>query len=246
MLFGFRRHRSRGDVVESPASHPHISGPAWRAPTAACRSAHRRWGSCSCTPWTCAACRSWSAPCGSAEHRRSTSLQSGNGGSDLRRTASSPSSPCCSRLSPCTWRWPCRCISCGSPRCTLEERRESWGAEMTLKWRWPCTEAALTSALVALLVEAPADKNTTAVVIGAEENGDRWCSRSYQTNSLQTEQKVGWGKKVALNSWHLTTWTLACLKAPRRWWRVNRLSCSATWLGAVWPTASENTHTHAK
>lgn len=49
---------------------------------------------------------------------------------------------------------------------------------------------------------------------------------AYQTNSLQTEQKVGWGKNVALNSWHLTTWILACLMAPRRWCRANRPSLS--------------------
>lgn len=48
----------------------------------------------------------------------------------------------------------------------------------------------------------------------------------YQTNSWHTEQKVGWGKKVAVNSWHLTWCTLACLMAPRRWCRAKRPSVS--------------------
>lgn len=64
---------------------------------------------------------------------------------------------------------------------------------------------------------------------------------AYQTNSLQTEQKVGWGKNVALNSWHLTMWILACLMAPRRWWRANRPSRSGSdsCSPSVWPAASE-------
>lgn len=68
---------------------------------------------------------------------------------------------------------------------------------------------------------------------------------AYQTNSLQTEQKVGWGKNVALNSWHLTTWTLACLMAPRLWWRANRPSLSRSDSGSpsVWPGVSETHHT---
>lgn len=37
---------------------------------------------------------------------------------------------------------------------------------------------------------------------------------TYHTKSLQTEQKVGWLKKMAVNSWFLTTWTLGCLMAP--------------------------------
>lgn len=37
---------------------------------------------------------------------------------------------------------------------------------------------------------------------------------TYHTKSLQTEQKVGWLKKMAVNSWLLTTWTLSCLIAP--------------------------------
>lgn len=54
---------SKSELIES---HPHIWAPAGPGPTAACRSVHRRWDSCSCTPWTYEACRSWSAPCESA------------------------------------------------------------------------------------------------------------------------------------------------------------------------------------
>lgn len=54
---------------KSPASHPHIWAPAWRAPTAESHSVRRRWGFCSYTPWTCVACRSWSAPCGSGKQQ---------------------------------------------------------------------------------------------------------------------------------------------------------------------------------
>lgn len=39
-------------------------------------------------------------------------------------------------------------------------------------------------------------------------------SASHQRKSLQTEQNVGWPKKVAVNSWFLMTWILGCLKAP--------------------------------
>lgn len=57
---------SKFQKVELNESHPHIWAPAGPGPTAGCRSVHRRWDSCSCTPWTCEACRSWSAPCESA------------------------------------------------------------------------------------------------------------------------------------------------------------------------------------
>lgn len=48
----------------------------------------------------------------------------------------------------------------------------------------------------------------------------------YHTNSWQTEQKVGCGKKVAVNSWHLTLWILACLMAPLRWCKEKKPSVS--------------------
>ena len=59
--------RTRWNVCYE-SSHPHIWAPAWPAPTVVYHSVHRRWGFCSCTPWTCGACRSWSALCGSATH----------------------------------------------------------------------------------------------------------------------------------------------------------------------------------
>lgn len=64
----------------------------------------------------------------------------------------------------------------------------------------------LTSALVALLVETPVarkkKKKTQENMSNMINKGLRLVSGfvSYQTNSLQTEQKVGWGKNVALNS----------------------------------------------
>lgn len=63
----------------------------------------------------------------------------------------------------------------------------------------------LTSALVALLVETPVARKknkTQEKMTNMINKGVRTVSGfvSYQTNSLQTEQKVGWGKNVALNS----------------------------------------------
>lgn len=55
----------------------------------------------------------------------------------------------------------------------------------------------------------------------------------YQTNSWQTEQNVGCGKKVAVNSWHLTWWTLACLMAPRRWCKAKKPSVSNSLMSFV-------------
>ncbi len=51
---------------------------------------------------------------------------------------------------------------------------------------------------------------------------------SHQRNSLQTEQKVGWPKKVAQNSWFLMKWTLGCLKAPLLLLRVVTPSSGVT------------------
>lgn len=95
----------------------------------------------------------------------------------------------------------------------------------------PVGELRLTSALVALLVETPKVRKErkwwVAEGVSGQFGGKVYvCVCSYQTNSLQTEQKVGCGKKVALNSWHLTTCTLACLMAPRRWCSANRPSLS--------------------
>ena len=60
----------------------------------------------------------------------------------------------------------------------------------------------------------------------------------YQTNSLQTEQKVGWPKKMALNSWFLISWTLGCLTAPRRRVRVVSPSSVMTLTDALHETGA--------
>lgn len=119
-------------------------------------------------------------------------------------------------------------------------RKGGWRTYSNLS-KWKIT---LTSALVTLLVKTPVVDKKKGEMTNMKMI--MWCLFvAYQTNSLQTEQKVGWGKNVALNSWHLTTWILACLIAPRRWWRANRPSLSRSDSGSpsVWPAASETRHT---
>lgn len=67
-----------------------------------------------------------------------------------------------------------------------------------------------------------------------------WTFGTDQTKSLQTEQKVGCLKKVAMNSWFLMKWILACLIAPRRRVRVGASSSVTTdW----WHSESEREKT---
>lgn len=62
---------------------------------------------------------------------------------------------------------------------------------------------------------------------------------TYQTKSLQTEQKVGWLKKMAVNSWALTTWTLGCLKAPLLLFSVVTPSSGITLMDSLLGTVVE-------
>lgn len=68
---------------------------------------------------------------------------------------------------------------------------------------------------------------------------------TYHTKSLQTEQKVGWLKKMAVNSWHRTTWTLGCLKAPLLRFSVVTPSSGITFTDSLLGTAGRKvSHVH--
>lgn len=68
---------------------------------------------------------------------------------------------------------------------------------------------------------------------------------TYHTKSLQTEQKVGWLKKMAVNSWLLTTWTLGCLKAPLLLFSVVTPSSGITFTDSLLGTAGRKvSHVH--